>query len=94
MDINVAPTLEAGQPHEYYNSSKPCDGDEDQLHIFMNPHIGKSFASFDEAYNYYYNFAKRRGFSVQKNTTRMGDDDEYRLRTYVCSREGYKKWMK
>ncbi|KAJ0971982.1 hypothetical protein J5N97_019941 [Dioscorea zingiberensis] len=55
------------------------------------PEIGKTFSSFDEAYNYYKHYAQGVGFSIRKGTIKRLKDGTIRNRNILCSREGFRE---
>ncbi|KAJ0978908.1 hypothetical protein J5N97_014382 [Dioscorea zingiberensis] len=55
------------------------------------PEIGKTFTSFDEAYNYYKHYAQGVGFNIRKGNIRRLKDGTIRKRYIFCSREGFRE---
>ena len=56
------------------------------------PHNGLSFASLDEAKEYYNSYAKRTGFSIRTNTSRQSAiTREMQKVQFVCNKEGFGK---
>lgn len=53
------------------------------------PEIGKTFTSFDEAYNYYQHYAQRVGFNIRKGNKRRLNDRIIRKWYIFCFREGF-----
>lgn len=55
------------------------------------PEVGMLFTSEDEAYRFYSNYAKEKGFTVRKGkTVKAPKTKQLKRRQFVCSREGQK----
>ncbi|KAJ0985812.1 hypothetical protein J5N97_004168 [Dioscorea zingiberensis] len=52
------------------------------------PKVGMVFRSEDEAYEFYNEYAKRKGFSVRKGHIARRSDGSVQSRSYLCSKEG------
>ncbi|KAM0938089.1 putative transcription factor FAR family [Dioscorea sansibarensis] len=63
---------------------QPRDGGNSQL----EPKVGMVFRSEDEAYEFYNEYAKRKGFSVRKGHIARRSDGSVQSRSYLCSKEG------
>ena len=54
------------------------------------PHNGMSFATLDEAREYYNSYAKRTGFSIRTNTSRRSAITREKQKVqFVCNKEGF-----
>ncbi|XP_020574295.1 protein FAR1-RELATED SEQUENCE 5-like isoform X1 [Phalaenopsis equestris] len=59
--------------------------------VFMAPQIDTEFESEDKAYEFYNKYAGFVGFSVRKSSSDKSSENITRSRTFVCSREGFRK---
>ncbi|PKU74683.1 protein FAR1-RELATED SEQUENCE 5 isoform X1 [Dendrobium catenatum] len=57
----------------------------------MVPEIDMEFESEDKAYEFYNKYAGFIGFSVRKSSSDKSSENITRSRTFVCSREGFRK---
>ncbi|KAL6660224.1 hypothetical protein ACP70R_002346 [Stipagrostis hirtigluma subsp. patula] len=57
----------------------------------MVPEVGMEFDNEDKAYEFYNRYAGHIGFSVRKSSSDKSADNITRSRTFVCSREGFRK---
>uniref|UniRef100_A0ACD5TVD1 Uncharacterized protein n=1 Tax=Avena sativa TaxID=4498 RepID=A0ACD5TVD1_AVESA len=57
----------------------------------MVPEIGMGFDNEDKAYEFYNRYAGYLGFSIRKSSSDKSADNITRSRTFVCSREGFRK---
>ncbi|KAL5217664.1 hypothetical protein ABZP36_018348 [Zizania latifolia] len=57
----------------------------------MVPEIGMEFDNEDKAYEFYNRYAGHVGFSVRKSSSDKSAENITRSRTFVCSREGFRK---
>lgn len=54
------------------------------------PHLGKWFASFEDAYDFYEAYARMGGFVVRRGTSKIAKGGgENRLKYYLCHRQGF-----
>ncbi|KAJ4783065.1 Protein FAR1-RELATED SEQUENCE 5 [Rhynchospora pubera] len=60
----------------------------------MLPEVGMEFQSEDKAYEFYNRYAGQVGFSVRKSSSDKSSENVTRSRTFVCSREGFRKEKK
>ncbi|OMO72575.1 hypothetical protein COLO4_27566 [Corchorus olitorius] len=58
----------------------------DEEEIIQEPKIGMTFTSSEEAYGYYSNYAKQKGFGVMKRTSKRDDDGIVKYITFACSK--------
>ncbi|XP_068655138.1 protein FAR1-RELATED SEQUENCE 5-like [Aristolochia californica] len=56
------------------------------------PNVGMEFDSYDQAFEFYNEYAGRKGFSVRKSASHKNKEDVVVDRRYVCSREGYRRY--
>ncbi|KAF3789128.1 FAR1-RELATED SEQUENCE 5 protein [Nymphaea thermarum] len=60
----------------------------------VDPYVGMEFESDAAARIFYYQYAKRLGFSIRVATTRRSKRDSTVISHYfVCSKEGFRKWV-
>ncbi|KAH7683678.1 zinc finger SWIM domain-containing protein 3 [Dioscorea alata] len=57
----------------------------------MVPEVNMEFESEDKAYEFYNKYAGHIGFSVRKSSADKSSENVIRSRTFVCSREGFRK---
>lgn len=57
----------------------------------VTPEIDMEFESEDKAYEFYNKYAGFVGFSVRKSSSDKSSENITRSRTFVCSREGFRK---
>ncbi|XP_039117538.1 putative protein FAR1-RELATED SEQUENCE 10 [Dioscorea cayenensis subsp. rotundata] len=66
------------------HESNEAQGEEDNIEkatevinqeVFLAPHVGMLFDSMDEAYDYYNQYAYKKGFSVKKGAIRKSEKD-------------------
>ncbi|PVH65248.1 hypothetical protein PAHAL_2G446200 [Panicum hallii] len=55
------------------------------------PEVGMEFESEEKAYEFYNKYAGHIGFSVRKSTSHKSSENITKVRTFVCSREGYNR---
>lgn len=53
------------------------------------PYVGMVFKSDDEAFDYYGNFARKNGFSIRKERSRLSPQLGVYKRDFVCYRSGF-----
>ena len=59
------------------------------------PYKGQLFSSFEEAFGYYKDYARKSGFEIRKATTEISRNGSgYSRRYIVCNREGENKKKK
>lgn len=59
------------------------------LDAMVAPYVGMVFKSDDEAFDYYGNFARKSGFSVRKERSRLSPQLGVYKRDFVCYRSGF-----
>lgn len=57
----------------------------------LEPNVGVTFNSEEQAFKFYNSYAKRKGFSVRKGHLSRRKDGSVRDRHYLCSNEGARK---
>ncbi|KAM0831652.1 hypothetical protein ACQ4PT_065367 [Festuca glaucescens] len=77
-----------GKMRKVIDSDEPID---DVAIAKMVPEIGMEFDNEDKAYELYNRYAGHIGFSVRKSSSDKSSDNITRSRTFVCSREGFRK---
>lgn len=53
------------------------------------PYVGMAFTSDDDAFEYYANFARKNGFSIRKERSRLSPQLGIYKRDFVCYRSGF-----
>ncbi|KAI5447033.1 putative protein FAR1-RELATED SEQUENCE 10 [Lathyrus oleraceus] len=56
---------------------------------FVTPYVGMVFKTDDEAFEYYGNFARKNGFSIRKERSRISPQLGVYKRDFVCYRSGF-----
>lgn len=56
---------------------------------FVTPYVGMVFKTDDEAFEYYCNFARKNGFSIRKERSRISPQLGVYKRDFVCYRSGF-----
>ena len=60
--------------------------------VEVKPYVGQLFASFKEAFGFYKDYARKRGFEIRKATTEVSKTGlGYSRRYIVCNKEGENK---
>lgn len=77
-----------GKMRKVIDSDEPID---DVAIARLVPEIGMEFDNEDKAYEFYNRYAGHIGFSVRKSSSDKSSDNITRSRTFVCSREGFRK---
>eukprot|EP00268_Persea_americana_P048001 TRINITY_DN5037_c1_g1_i3.p1 TRINITY_DN5037_c1_g1~~TRINITY_DN5037_c1_g1_i3.p1 ORF type:complete len:852 (-),score=138.98 TRINITY_DN5037_c1_g1_i3:305-2860(-) len=58
----------------------------------IKPKVGMEFETVDDAYNFYNQFGRLRGFSIRKhNSTKDKKTGLVKMRKFVCSNEGFRR---
>ncbi|KAG6733034.1 hypothetical protein I3842_01G207000 [Carya illinoinensis] len=58
----------------------------------LEPYVGMLFDDVEDAQAYYKAYARRKGFAIRTNHTRLSKDDKKLLAVdYVCTREGFRR---
>ncbi|XP_026433568.1 protein FAR1-RELATED SEQUENCE 5-like [Papaver somniferum] len=55
------------------------------------PKLGMTFESDDKLFEFYNEYARRKGFSVRKGHVKRSSDGQIRKRVVLCSKEGFKE---
>ncbi|KAK3182981.1 hypothetical protein Dsin_030267 [Dipteronia sinensis] len=59
-----------------------------QVNPECKPKLGQEFASIDDVYEFYNQYANEAGFSIKVNSSRKNKTDEIVRKEYVCSKQG------
>lgn len=79
-----------GDSEETSVASQLAKNDENSLNESMVvPYVGMVFKSDDDAFEYYGNFARKSGFSVRKERSRLSPQLGVYKRDFVCYRSGF-----
>ncbi|XP_057514948.1 protein FAR-RED IMPAIRED RESPONSE 1-like [Actinidia eriantha] len=89
----MPPNNECGEEEEGWSGDNECEQDgkevtencEDRVE---EPKEGMTFDTSEDAYLFYCRYAKEKGFSVSKRTSRKGSDGKLKDITLSCSRAG------
>ncbi|KAK2654094.1 hypothetical protein Ddye_013950 [Dipteronia dyeriana] len=76
-----------------YLMSMESDGEEVESELTDDcqvPELGMKFSTEEEAYKFYYTYAKRIGFKVRKGKVNRLSNGTIRKRFLYCTREGFK----
>ncbi|KAH6777273.1 FAR1-related sequence 10 [Perilla frutescens var. hirtella] len=63
--------------------------DSGPIEPMVSPYVGMVFKSDDEAFEYYGNFARKNGFSIRKERSRLSPQLGVYKRDFVCYRSGF-----
>ncbi|XP_072978354.1 protein FAR1-RELATED SEQUENCE 5-like isoform X2 [Typha angustifolia] len=77
-----------GKMRKVIDSDAPLD---DAAIAKLVPEVDMEFESEDKAYEFYNRYAGHVGFSVRKSSSDKSSENVTRSRTFVCSREGFRK---
>ncbi|XP_042412011.1 protein FAR1-RELATED SEQUENCE 5-like isoform X2 [Zingiber officinale] len=77
-----------GKMRRMINSNGPVD---DVTIAKLVPEIDMEFESEEKAYEFYNKYAGQIGFSVRKSSSGKSSENITRSRTFVCSRQGFRK---
>ena len=80
-----------------------CEGDVEEASVasqleknetfqsdsMVSPYVGMVFKSDDDAFEYYGNFARKNGFSIRKERSRLSPQLGIYKRDFVCYRSGF-----
>ncbi|KAK2652382.1 hypothetical protein Ddye_012238 [Dipteronia dyeriana] len=80
-----------GLQKELWGSSSSASADlyRPQVNPEYKPKLGQEFASIDDVYEFYNQYAKEAGFSTRVNfSMKNKDTDEIVRKEYVCSKQG------
>ncbi|WCJ19454.1 FAR1-related sequence 10 [Euphorbia peplus] len=70
-------------------TSQLVTGNALQIEAMVAPYVGMVFKSDDDAFEYYGNFARRNGFSIRKERSRLSPQLGVYKRDFVCYRSGF-----
>ncbi|EEC74634.1 hypothetical protein OsI_10266 [Oryza sativa Indica Group] len=77
-----------GKVRKVIDSDTPMDN---AMFAQMVPELSMEFDDEDKAYEFYNRYAGHVGFSVRKSSSDKSAENITRSRTFVCSREGFRK---
>ncbi|KAK4285265.1 hypothetical protein QN277_001991 [Acacia crassicarpa] len=63
--------------------------DKASSEAMVSPYVGMVFKSDDDAFEYYGNFARKNGFSIRKERSRLSQQLGVYKRDFVCYRSGF-----
>lgn len=69
--------------HEFVKTEKSSS------QAMVSPYVGMVFNSDDDAFDYYGNFARKNGFSIRKERSRLSPQLGVYKRDFVCYRSGF-----
>ncbi|KAF2295902.1 hypothetical protein GH714_035016 [Hevea brasiliensis] len=78
-----------GDSEESSIASQLVKNDTVQSEAMVAPYVGMVFKSDDDAFDYYGNFARRNGFSIRKERSRLSPQLGIYKRDFVCYRSGF-----
>uniref|UniRef100_A0A251KZU5 Protein FAR1-RELATED SEQUENCE n=1 Tax=Manihot esculenta TaxID=3983 RepID=A0A251KZU5_MANES len=78
-----------GDCEETSMASQLVKNDTFQSEAMVAPYVGMVFKSDDDAFDYYGNFARRNGFSIRKERSRLSPQLGIYKRDFVCYRSGF-----
>ncbi|KAL3521826.1 hypothetical protein ACH5RR_014660 [Cinchona calisaya] len=70
-------------------SSETVKNDFGSLGAMVAPYVGMVFKSDEDAFEYYGNFARKNGFSIRKERSRLSQQLGVYKRDFVCYRAGF-----
>lgn len=78
-----------GDVEETSMASQLVKGETAQSDAMVAPYVGMIFKSDDDAFEYYGNFARKHGFSIRKERSRLSPQLGIYKRDFVCYRSGF-----
>ncbi|KAL0398890.1 UNVERIFIED_CONTAM: putative protein FAR1-RELATED SEQUENCE 10 [Sesamum radiatum] len=78
-----------GEIDENNLGSQSIKNDSGPTESMVAPYVGMVFKSDDEAFEYYGNFARKSGFSIRKERSRLSPQLGVYKRDFVCYRSGF-----
>ncbi|KAK6149640.1 hypothetical protein DH2020_017165 [Rehmannia glutinosa] len=78
-----------GDTEETNMGSQSIKNDSGTIETMVSPYVGMVFKSDDEAFEYYGNFARKNGFSIRKERSRLSPQLGVYKRDFVCYRSGF-----
>ncbi|XP_050108689.1 putative protein FAR1-RELATED SEQUENCE 10 isoform X2 [Malus sylvestris] len=70
-------------------ASQLVKNDSTTSEAMVSPYVGMVFKSDDDAFEYYGNFARKNGFSIRKERSRLSPQLGIYKRDFVCYRSGF-----
>ncbi|KAL7212395.1 hypothetical protein ACSBR2_015141 [Camellia fascicularis] len=70
-------------------ASKLVKNDNFSIEAMVSPYVGMVFKSDEDAFEYYGNFARKNGFSIRKERSRLSPQLGVYKRDFVCYRSGF-----
>ncbi|KAH7545370.1 hypothetical protein FEM48_Zijuj01G0086400 [Ziziphus jujuba var. spinosa] len=78
-----------GDAEETNIASQLVKNDNTPSEAMVSPYVGMVFKSDDDAFEYYSNFARKNGFSIRKERSRLSPQLGIYKRDFVCYRSGF-----
>ncbi|KAA8519207.1 hypothetical protein F0562_013463 [Nyssa sinensis] len=78
-----------GDAEETTLASQLVKNDSPSSKAMVAPYVGMVFQSDDDAFEYYGNFARKNGFSIRKERSRLSPQLGIYKRDFVCYRSGF-----
>ncbi|PSS04656.1 Protein FAR1-RELATED SEQUENCE 10 [Actinidia chinensis var. chinensis] len=78
-----------GDAEETAAASQSIKNDSPSAEAMVAPYVGMVFKSDDDAFEYYGNFARKNGFSIRKERSRLSPQLGIYKRDFVCYRSGF-----
>ncbi|GFY90675.1 FAR1-related sequence 10 [Actinidia rufa] len=78
-----------GDAEETAAASQSTKNDSPSAEAMVAPYVGMVFKSDDDAFEYYGNFARKNGFSIRKERSRLSPQLGIYKRDFVCYRSGF-----
>ncbi|XP_004293388.1 PREDICTED: putative protein FAR1-RELATED SEQUENCE 10 [Fragaria vesca subsp. vesca] len=78
-----------GDSEETSLAAQLVKNDTSTSEAMVSPYVGMVFKNDDDAFEYYGNFARRNGFSVRKERSRLSPQLGIYKRDFVCYRSGF-----
>ncbi|KAM6578378.1 hypothetical protein CsatB_030215 [Cannabis sativa] len=78
-----------GDAEETSIASQLVKNDTSPSEAMISPYVGMVFKSDDDAFEYYGNFARKNGFSIRKERSRLSPQLGIYKRDFVCYRSGF-----
>uniref|UniRef100_A0A5B6ZF96 Protein FAR1-RELATED SEQUENCE n=1 Tax=Davidia involucrata TaxID=16924 RepID=A0A5B6ZF96_DAVIN len=78
-----------GDAEETTIASQLVKNDSPSSKAMVAPYVGMVFQSDDDAFEYYGNFARKNGFSIRKERSRLSPQLGIYKRDFVCYRSGF-----
>ncbi|GMY36648.1 FAR1-RELATED SEQUENCE 10 [Fagus crenata] len=78
-----------GEAEETSIASQLVRNDTASSEAMVAPYVGMVFKSDDDAFEYYGNFARKNGFSIRKERSRLSPQLGIYKRDFVCYRSGF-----